>query len=77
MHAPLECHSVSFPVRTQQFENCDRASMRNASLSATANERHEFSLLSEIKLRVKMALLVGADAQASCLQLVEVGCEYQ
>jgi hypothetical protein len=53
-----------FSMCTKQLENCDRASMQNASLSATANERHEISLLSGTKLRAKMELLVKVDVKS-------------
>jgi hypothetical protein len=48
--------------------------MQNASLSATANERHEISLLSGIKLIVKMSLLVKVDIQTNYVQLAQEIC---
>jgi hypothetical protein len=48
--------------------------MRNASLSATAKERHEISLLSGIKLIVKMSLLVKVDIQTNYVQLAQEIC---
>jgi hypothetical protein len=45
--------------------------MQNASLSATANERHEISLLSRTKLRAKMELLLKLMSKASYVQLAQ------